>query len=69
MTAILIGFAVVLALVVLLGVLTTPTYQERLIRERRRHAEETARVIQQMAAIRNRTIARMDEAERSSNHD
>lgn len=56
-------------LVVLAGVASVIGWQplspeRRFMRERRRHAERTARAMQGMSQIRARTIRRMDEAER-----
>lgn len=55
-------------LVVLAGVASTIGWQpsspeRRMMRERRRHAEQTARAMQRMTRIKARTIRRMDEAE------
>ncbi|HYM46565.1 MAG TPA: hypothetical protein VES65_10475 [Solirubrobacteraceae bacterium] len=52
-----------LVLLALLDRLTEPTHAERLMRERRRHAEETARAMQRISAIRQQTIERMRQAE------
>jgi hypothetical protein len=49
-------------LVLLIG-LATASPQQRAMRERRRHAEQTARAMQRMTRIKARTIRRMDEAE------
>jgi ABC-type transport system involved in cytochrome bd biosynthesis fused ATPase/permease subunit len=38
--------------------------EQRMMRERRRHAERTARSMQRMSEIRRQTLARMDRAER-----
>lgn len=54
---------VVFVLVLLIG-LANASPQQRMMHERRRHAECTARAIRRMSRIRARTIRRMDEAER-----
>jgi ABC-type bacteriocin/lantibiotic exporter with double-glycine peptidase domain len=54
---------VALALVLLLG-LASMNPEQRMIRERRRHAERTARTVARMSKVRALTIRRMDEAER-----
>jgi hypothetical protein len=55
-------------LVVLVGVASITTWpmshERRMVRERRRHAERTVRVMGEMTAIRLRMARRMDEAER-----
>jgi carboxylesterase type B len=38
--------------------------EQRMMRERRRHAERTARAMRRMSEIRRQTLARMDRAER-----
>ncbi len=54
----------IFGLVVVLRFATRPTPYERLMRGRRRHAEDAARAIQRMAAIRCQVMSDMDEAER-----
>lgn len=61
-----VALVVFLALLGLLGRLTEPTQAERLMREHRRHAEEAARVMQRISAIRRQTIERMRQAERET---
>ena len=38
--------------------------EQRMMRERRRHAERTARSMKRISEIRRQTLARMDRAER-----
>jgi hypothetical protein len=59
----------VVAVAVLAAMAATSSDLHRFVRQRRRDAEQTARVLQRMAAIRNRTIALMDEAERRQSRD
>jgi pantothenate synthetase len=47
--------------VVLLG-LTSSSPEQHLMRERRRHAERTARTLRRMSEIRRQTVERMDRA-------
>jgi ABC-type transport system involved in cytochrome bd biosynthesis fused ATPase/permease subunit len=54
---------VVLLLPLLFDRLTESPWQ-RMMRERRRHAERTARTMRRMSEIRRQTLARMDRAER-----
>jgi hypothetical protein len=51
-------------IVVFLVSRATVSPQQRMTRERRRHAERTVRVMRRMTAIRRETLRRMDEAER-----
>lgn len=51
-------------IVVFLVSRATSSPQQRMMRERRRHAYRTAHVMRRMSRIRARTIRRMDEAER-----
>jgi hypothetical protein len=51
-------------LLVLLIDAATMSPHQRLMRERRRHAEQTARAMRRMTRIKARTIRRMDAAER-----
>jgi hypothetical protein len=50
--------------VILLVSRATMTPAERMMRDRRRHAERAARTMRTMSRIRAETIRRMDEAER-----
>jgi hypothetical protein len=58
-----VGLVAVLLLAVLAGVAGCSP-EQRMIRERRRHAERTARAMRRMTRVRENTIARMDRAER-----
>jgi fatty acid desaturase len=56
--------AVVAVLLILFVNWCTMSPYEHAVRERRRHAERTARALRRMSEIRRRTIERMDRAER-----
>jgi len=58
----LLGLVVVLLLPLLLDRLTMSTW-DRMMRERRRHAERTARAMRRMSDIRRQTLVRMDQVE------
>jgi hypothetical protein len=58
-----IAMAVVYAAITLVGRKPLDPWRHE-ARERRRHAERTARAMRRMSRIRARTIRRMDEAER-----
>lgn len=58
----LLGLVAVLLLPLLFDRLTMSPWQ-RMMRERRRHAERTARAMRRMSEIRRQTLARMDQAE------
>jgi hypothetical protein len=69
--SVLINFCVTIA--VMLGLawcvmffadLNTMSPAQRMMRERRRHAQQTARAMRRMSAIRRETARRMDRAER-----
>jgi mannitol-specific phosphotransferase system IIBC component len=52
------------AIVVFLVSRATMNPHQRMMRARRRHAEQTAHAMRRMTRIKTRTIRRMDEAER-----
>jgi hypothetical protein len=60
----LLGLVVVVVLMPLLFDRLSESPWQRMMRERRRHAERTARAMQRMSEIRAETARRMDRAER-----
>jgi len=61
------AFLLILSFLFVRGASISP--EQRMMRERRRHAERTARAMRRMSAIRAETIRRMDRADRGGDHD